>query len=80
MVKLFDEFKFVDEENQKYHALILEYMPGGDLAGFFERKLSNGIFLFSIFDLFLLKKLINGKRQTLFDSPRNSSWLSVFEF
>ena len=45
MVRLLDNFKFSDPENeQPYHAMILEYMAGGDLAQFCQKMLENGEF------------------------------------
>ncbi|CAG5114313.1 Oidioi.mRNA.OKI2018_I69.chr2.g8373.t2.cds [Oikopleura dioica] len=41
VVKLLDDFKFTAPNGLKYHALILEYLPGGDLAQFFEDMLNN---------------------------------------
>ncbi|CAG5114331.1 Oidioi.mRNA.OKI2018_I69.chr2.g8390.t1.cds [Oikopleura dioica] len=41
VVKLFDNFKFTAPNGLQHHALILEYMPGGDLAQFFEKMLNN---------------------------------------
>ena len=44
-MKLLDDFKFSDPENdQPYHAMILEYMAGGDLAQFCQKMLENGEF------------------------------------
>ena len=44
-MKLLDNFKFTDpEDEQPYHAMILEYMAGGDLAQFCQKMLENGEF------------------------------------
>ena len=54
MVRLLDNFKFSDPENeQPYHAMILEYMAGGDLAQFCQKMLENGDFtvLFEFFKI-----------------------------
>ena len=45
VVKLFDNFQFTALNGFRYHALILEYLPGGDLAQFFEKMLNNGMYL-----------------------------------
>ncbi|CAG5114340.1 Oidioi.mRNA.OKI2018_I69.chr2.g8399.t1.cds [Oikopleura dioica] len=41
VVKLLDDFVFTDPNNFTYHALILEYLPGGDLSEYLKEKLLN---------------------------------------
>ena len=42
VVKLLDNFTFTGPKNIPYHALILEYLPGGDLSEYLKEKLLNG--------------------------------------
>ncbi|CAG5114339.1 Oidioi.mRNA.OKI2018_I69.chr2.g8398.t1.cds [Oikopleura dioica] len=41
VVKLLDDFVFNGPKNFTYHALILEYLPGGDLSEYLKEKLLN---------------------------------------
>ncbi|CAG5114318.1 Oidioi.mRNA.OKI2018_I69.chr2.g8377.t1.cds [Oikopleura dioica] len=41
VVKLLDDISFTAPNNQNYRGLILEYLPGGDLSQFFQKKLEN---------------------------------------
>ena len=41
-MKLLDDFVFTGPKNFTYHALILEYLPGGDLSEYLKEKLLNG--------------------------------------
>ena len=43
VVKLLDDFEFTGPDNLPFHALIMEYLPGGDLSEFIKTKLDRGL-------------------------------------
>ena len=43
VVKLLDDFKFTGPGDLPFHAMIFEYLSGGDLHQFIETKRENGI-------------------------------------